>query len=168
LIGRVTAVIVMIVAISWSPLIARFNSIFEAINILLTVASPPITTVFVWGIFWKRGNSQAALASFIGGFVLGLAIFLVDFPVFGDVKIITNTWGISFMMQAWWLFVGTSIIYVLTSLVTPAPDFKKIESYTLSSPLAFLKKEEGQQFNVPLLLSGILLLIMIILYTLLK
>lgn len=168
LIGRVTAVIVMIVAISWSPLIARFNSIFEAINILLTVASPPITTVFVWGIFWKRGNSQAALASFIGGFVLGLAVFLVDFPVFGDVKIITNTWGISFMMQAWWLFVGTSIIYVVTSLVTSAPDFKKIERYTLSSPLAFLKKEEGQKYNVPLLFSGILILTMIILYTLLK
>jgi solute:Na+ symporter, SSS family len=33
LVGRVTALVVMIVAIAWSPLIARFNSIFEAITV---------------------------------------------------------------------------------------------------------------------------------------
>jgi len=165
LIGRVTAVVVMIVAISWSPLIAGFNSIFEAITVLLTVISPPITTVFVWGVFWKRGNSQGAIATFIGGFILGLTAFLVDFPVFGDVKIITETWGISFMMQAWWLFVCSSVIYIVASLLTTEPDYKKIESCTMSSPLAFLKNEEGETRNVPLILSGLLILIMILLYS---
>ena len=165
-IGRITAVVVMIVAISWSPLIARFNSIFEALNILLTVISPPITTVFVLGVFWKRGNHQGALATFIGGFLLGLAAFLIDFPVFGDVKIITETWGISFMMQAWWLFVCCSIIYIIASLLTPPPDYDKIKSCTMDSPLAFLKNEEGETRNVPLILSGMLILIMILLYSL--
>ena len=165
-IGRVTAVVVMIIAISWSPLIARFNSIFEAINILLTVISPPISAVFVWGIFWKRGNHQGALATFIGGFFLGLLTFLVDFPIIGDTKIISGVLGISFMMQAWWLFVCCSVIYVVTSLLTPAPDDKKIQGCTLSSPLAFLAKEEGNRNNLPLMISGILILIMILLYTL--
>ncbi len=164
-IGRVTAVVVMIVAISWSPLIARFNSIFEAITVLLTVISPPITAVFVWGVFWKRGNSQGALATFIGGLLLGLTAFLVDFPAFGDVKIITDIWGISFMMQAWWLFVCSSIIYIVTSLLTPAPDYKKIESCTMRSPLDFLKNDDGETRNVPLLLSGLLILMLILLYS---
>ncbi len=165
-IGRVTAVVVMIIAILWSPLIAGFNSIFEAITILLTVISPPITTVFFWGIFWKRGNEQGAIATFIGGFLLGLLVFLLDFPVIGDTKLITESLGTSFMMQAWWLFVLSSIIYVVASLLTAEPDYKKIESCTLSSPLAFLKKEEGDSNNVPLLLSGLLVLIMILLYSL--
>ncbi|WP_020527027.1 sodium:solute symporter [Flexithrix dorotheae] len=164
LIGRITAVIVMFVAISWSPLVAKFNSIFEAINILLTVISPPITTVFIWGIFWKRGNHIGAVATFIGGFLLGLIAFLIDFPVVGNTKVITEVWGISFLMQAWWLFVFCSVIYVVVSLLTPKPDYKKIESCTLSSPLAFLQKEDGEHFNLPLLLSGILVLIMILLY----
>ena len=166
-IGRVTAVVVMIIAISWSPLIARFNSIFEAINILLTVISPPITTVFVWGIFWRRGNYQGAIATFTGGFLLGLLTFLIDFPIVGNTKIISETLGISFMMQAWWLFVCCSVIYVVTSLLTPAPDYKKIQGCTLSSPLAFLTKEEGNSNNLPLMISGILILIMVLLYTLL-
>lgn len=165
LIGRITAVVVMIVAISWSPLIARFDSIFEALNVLLTVISPPITTVFVWGLFWKRGNHQGAIVTFIGGFLLGLTAFLIDFPIIGDVKVITEIWGISFMMQAWWLFVCCSIIFIVASLLTPAPDYEKIKDYTLSSPLAFLKKEEGKKHNTPLIISAVLLLVLVLLYT---
>ena len=165
LIGRVTAVLVMIVAVSWSPLIAKFNSIFVAITVLLAVISPPITAVFVWGLFWKRGNSQGALATFIGGLLLGVTVFLVDFPAFGDVKIITDIWGISFMMQAWWLFVGSSIIYMVTSLLTPEPDYKKIESCTMNAPLDFLKNDDGETRNVPLILSGLLILMLILLYS---
>ncbi len=165
-IGRITAIVTMIVAVLWSPIIARFDSIFEAITVLLTVISPPISTVFLWGVFWKRGNHQGAIATFIGGFLLGLTAFLIDFPVFGNTKIITEIWGISFMMQAWWLFVCSSIIYVVVSLLTPRPDYSKIESCTLSSPLAFLKNEEGEIRNTPLILSGILMLVMILLYSL--
>ncbi len=163
-IGRITAVVVMLIAIVWSPLIAGFDSIFEAITILLTVISPPITAVFVWGVFWKRGNNQGAIATFVGGFLLGLIAFLIDFPFIGETKILTDLWGISFMMQAWWLFVCSSFIYLITSLMTPAPDYEKIKSCTLSSPLAFLKNEEGETLNIPILLSGILIVIMILLY----
>ena len=163
-IGRITTIVVMAIAISWSPLIARFDSIFEAINILLTVISPPIATVFVWGVFWKRGNHHGAIATFIGGFVLGLLAFLIDFPIIGDVKYLTESCGISFMMQAWWLFVASSIIYVLVSLVTPAPDNEKINGLTLESPLAFLKSDREEGGRTPLVLSGILIAMMILLY----
>lgn len=163
-IGRITAIVVMIMAIAWSPLIARFNSIFEAINILLTVISPPITTVFVWGVFWKRGNHQGAIATFAGGFLLGLVAFLIDFPLIGDTKIITETLGISFMMQAWWLFVLCSVIYVVVSSMTPAPPREKTDACTLNSLRDLLVKEEGETHNRPLILAGSLVLVMVMLY----
>lgn len=164
LVGRITAVIVMVIAILWSPIIAKFDSIFEAINILLTVISPPITAVFVWGVFWKRGNNSAAIATFTGGFVLGLITFLIDFPIIGQTKIITDGLGISFMMQAWWLFVGCSVIYVMTSLMTPAPSYERIKNYTLASPGAFLANYKEKGNKGPIALSIILLIIMVILY----
>ncbi|MDR8393808.1 sodium:solute symporter [Aliifodinibius sp. S!AR15-10] len=163
-VGRITAVVVMIVAILWSPIIAQFDSIFEAINVLLTVISPPITAVFVWGVFWKRGNNPAAVATFVGGFILGVTAFLIDFPIVGDTKLLTEGLGISFMMQAWWLFVACSVIYVLTSLVTPEPDYDKIEDYTLSSPLAFLTSRVEEGGTRPLQFSLLLIVIMILLY----
>ena len=164
LIGRITAIVVMLIAIAWSPLIAKFNSIFEAINILLTVISPPITTVFVLGLFWKRGNYQGAIATFIGGFLLGLVTFLIDFPIVGETKVITETLGVPFMMQAWWLFVCSCLIYFVTSLATPPPDYNKIKNCTLSSPLAFFKKEEGERLNTPVILASLLIFILTILY----
>ena len=117
------------------------------------------------GCSGKGGNSQGAIATFIGGFLLGLVAFLVDFPIVGETKIITKTWGISFMMQAWWLFIGSSIIYVVVSLLTPEPNYQKIESCTMSSPLAFLKKEDGEKYNLPVILSGGLVFIMVLLYS---
>ena len=167
-IGRITVVVVMIIAMSWSPLIAKFNSIFEAVVVLLSVISPPISAVFIWGVFWKRGNHQGANITLIGGFILGLIAFLLDFPLIGEVKIITESWGMSFMMQAWWLFVCSSIIFFVASLLAPPPDYHRIESYTLSSPWAFLKKEPGEATNLPLILAGILILIMLSLYFLFR
>jgi len=49
-IGRWTAAIVMVLAIAWSPMIERFISIFDAINEILAVLSPPIAVVFFWGV----------------------------------------------------------------------------------------------------------------------
>jgi hypothetical protein len=42
--------------------------------------APAITTVFLLGVFWKRGTKQAALATFAAGILIGLAYFLADLP----------------------------------------------------------------------------------------
>lgn len=162
-IGRWTAVIVMLLAIAWSPMIEQFISIFDAINEILAVLSPPIATVFLLGVFWKRGTGEAAVTTIISGFVLGVIVFLVDFPVFGDVKLITEYWGMPYMLQSWWLFVTTSVIFVGVSLMTPRPDPSKIEGLTLDSPLSFLKGEVNGVTD-PRILSVILMLVMLGLY----
>ena len=80
LIGRITAVVVIILAMIWSPYCGRFENIFVVINKVPMMFAPAITTVFVLGVFWKRGTKQAALATFIAGVVIGLAYFIVDLP----------------------------------------------------------------------------------------
>ena len=84
----------------------------------------------MFGVFWKRGTKQAALTTLIFGFTLGAVAFLMDLPVFGDTKIITDGWGIHFMMQAWWLFCICSAVFVGVSLITPPPAKENIEGLT--------------------------------------
>ncbi len=79
-IGRITAGVVIVLAMIWSPYCGRFASIFVVINKVPMMFAPAITTVFVLGVFWKRGTKQAALATFIVGVVIGLAYFIVDLP----------------------------------------------------------------------------------------
>ncbi len=163
-IGRITSVVVMILAISWSPLIGRFESIFEAIAVILAMISPPVSTVFVLGIFWKRGTKQAALSTMISGFILGIITFCFDFEPISGYQYITQGWGIPFMMQAWWLFCICSLIFIVVSILTPKPDAEHTEGITLDKPLAFILKGKIKGISDPRVLSGILLTLMILLY----
>jgi SSS family solute:Na+ symporter len=163
-IGKYTAVVVMLLAIAWSPMIERFRSIFDAINTILSVLAPPIAVVFLFGVFWKRGTKEASLVTIITGFVVGVLVFLIDFPAFGNVKIITETLGIPYMMQGWWLFVFLSFLFVVISYLTPEPDYEKIKDYTMDKPLNFLLKEKVTGITDPRILSLILVVIMVILY----
>ena len=130
-----------------------------------------------WGVFWRRGTKEAALTTLALGFGLGLIAFAVDLPLItiyektneeGLVvaqQLITERWGIPFMMQAWWGFCICSVIYVLVSLMTPRPSSEQLEGLTWSDPLAFITKEEFRGLSDPRLISGALLLIMIGMYS---
>lgn len=163
-IGRVSAVIIMILAIAWSTQGGRYTSIFEAINAIASELAPPITTVFLWGVLWKRGTKQAALATLIFGFMMGIMVFILDLPVFGTEKIITNKLGIHFMMQAWWMFVICSLIFVTVSLLTPKPEAEKVEGLTWKSPRQILAGKPIRGLSDPRLLAGLLFALMVILY----
>jgi len=138
-IGRISAVVVMILAALWSTQAGRFGSIFEAINKMpAQFLAPPITAVFLWGVFWKRGTHQAALTTLLLGFGLGIIAFLIDLPVFGEVRPITDAeggLGIPFMMQAWWGFCICSGIFIVTSLLTPPPAPEKVDGVVWPNPL---------------------------------
>ncbi|MEA1875376.1 MAG: sodium:solute symporter [Bacteroidota bacterium] len=168
-IGRWTAIVVMLLAIAWSPMIERFRSIFDAINTILSVLAPPIAVIFIWGVFWKRGTKQASLVTIITGFIAGALVFMVDFPafegIFGEgVKPITDNLGIPYMMQGWWLFVFLSTIYVIVSLLTPKPDREKIKGLVFEKPIHVLTKGKITGWSDPRILSAILFVIMICLY----
>jgi len=167
-IGAVCAVVVMLVSMAWSTQGGRFGSIFEAVNKMpAQFLAPPIATVFVWGVFWKRGTRQAAIITLLLGFTLGIGVFLVDLPVFGNTQWITDAQkglGVSFMMQAWWGFCLCSLIYVIVSLLTPAPDPATVETLTWGNPLRVLFHGKLTGWTDPRALAGALFALMVILY----
>jgi SSS family solute:Na+ symporter len=163
-IGRISAIAVMLLAMAWSTQGGRYSSIFEAINTIAAYLAPPITTVFLWGVFWRRGTKQAALTTLITGFSLGVISFLIDLPVIGTEKIVSQKWGVPFMMQAWWMFCLCSVIFVVVSLLTPKPDGRNIEGLTWKNPLQVIAEGKLKGIGDPRILAGFLLLAMIVLY----
>lgn len=165
LIGKYVAVVVMILAITWSTQGDKFESIFEAINTIASVLAPPIATVFLFGVFSKRGTKEAALTTLILGFILGIMSFAADFipTVYNEPSIITETWGIPFMMQAWWLFCICTAIYFTVSYITPKPSKKQLQ-YTWDNPWQFLTDKEFKGIKDVRLYAGLLLAILLILY----
>lgn len=161
--GQATAVGVMIAAILWSTQGERFGGIFQGINAMIAVLAPPISAVFLWGVFWRRGTSAAAMTTLVTGFLLGAVAFVLDFPVFGY-QILTERWGVPFLMQAWWLFVICSLVFAGVSLVTPPPPPEVAERYCWGSPLRSLTESRWSGLLDPRLLSLLLVAAMILLY----
>jgi len=195
LVGRVTACVVMVLAMFWSTQGDKFKSIFEGGNVMIACLAPPISTVFIWGIFWRRGTRQASFCTLVVGFLLGAAAFTLDFPLVAiydktelvtsggvetvqvvtetvdgvtspvPAKLITDLWKIPFMLQAWWLFVICSVLFVVVSLCTPPPPPEQVDELCWKNPLAVISSGAVSGVSDPRILAGILLATMATLYT---
>lgn len=121
-IGKATAFAVMVLAVVFSLVAgARGGSIITIVNSIGSSIAPSISAVFILGYFWRRGTQQAATATFAVGLILGVLMFFLDFPGADGRKLITDGWGIIFMMQAWYAFVICCLVFVAVSLATPPP-----------------------------------------------
>lgn len=165
-IGRITTVFVMILAVLWSTQGGKFTSIFEAINTILSMISPPIATVFILGVFWKRGTYQASISTLVLGFVLGVIVFCINFfKDSGDgIYLIPYIREIHFLMQAVFLFIVCTTNFVIVSLLTPPPPPEKVATLTLEKPMSFITKEKLSGISDPRILSGFLVIVIVILY----
>jgi SSS family solute:Na+ symporter len=59
-IGRITTGVIMVLAMLWSTQGDQFGTIFEAVNKIPMTFAPAVTTVFVFGVLWKRGNQAGS------------------------------------------------------------------------------------------------------------
>jgi SSS family solute:Na+ symporter len=109
--GRIVTVIAMIAAIIWSPFVGHYNSIFQGMTAIICYIAPPISAVFLMGIFWSRASATAALTTLWGGSFLGFIVFILDW--FKN----STHWSIPPMMSAFYLFVICLILMIIVSLL---------------------------------------------------
>jgi len=100
--------------------------------------SPPISACFVLGIVWPRLNGSGAISSLLTGFVLGATRFvleLTDRATGGHFASPMVRWIIdmNFLHYAIFMFVVCSVVLVVVSLMTPAPDRKKLAGLTFAT-----------------------------------
>lgn len=124
-VGQFATVILVLLAAAWTPQIEKFDSLFKYLQMVVGLIAPPVVVVFIWGMFWKRGNANGAFYSLISGFVLAaLLIFInVSMPEAG-----VSQWH--FLHTAPLLFLVCSLIYVSVSLAGAKPPEEKIDEYT--------------------------------------
>jgi SSS family solute:Na+ symporter len=151
-IGRATTGVIMVLAMLWSTQGDQFGTIFQAINKIPMTFAPAVTTVFVLGVLWKRGTRQAAMATLCVGSLLGIVYFVIDLPRIGRLIVgptpasfgglVTDPafgLGIPFMLVGPLLAAVCVVIYVATSLATPAMDQEQVAAVCWDHPLDFLR-----------------------------
>jgi SSS family solute:Na+ symporter len=124
-VGQFATVIMVFLAAAWTPQIEKFDSLFKYLQMVVGLIAPPVVVVFIWGMFWKRGNANGAFFSLITGFVIAAILILlkVGMPEAG-----ISQWH--FLHTAPLLFLVCSIVYVLISLNGERPSDAKVAEYT--------------------------------------
>jgi len=111
-IGKITTVAGTVLAIIFSPMFGHYSTLFEGINKLITYVAPPITAVFLLGVFWKGASGRGAFVTLLAGMALGAVAFWLDW---------NNVYRGDFMMIAFLLFLACSAILIAVSLILPEP-----------------------------------------------
>ena len=158
-IGRAATFAAMLLAVAWSPLVGQFKSIFQGINAMICYIAPPITVVFVAGVFCRRASSRAAFVTLVAGSALGAVTFFLDF-----FKAQTG-WNVHWMMAGFYLAVICSAILTVVSLIKPdlSPSPQR-EALVWKSPLDAFRGEAWPGLGNYKLLSVLLLAVVIALY----
>ncbi len=111
-IGKITTVVGTILAIVCSPLFGHYTTLFEGINKLISYVAPPITAVFLLGVFWRRASGRSAFLTLLAGMGLGLIMFVLDW---------NHLYRGDFMLTAFALLAVCLVVMVVTSLLFPEP-----------------------------------------------
>jgi len=114
-IGRIVTGCAMVAAIAWSPYVEKLGGIFDGINTMIAFIAPPITVLFLWGVFWRKATPRAALVTAWFGTLLGLICFLLTFFKVIEQWTKQLDFGLPFLMSAVYLFIVCSMVLVFSS-----------------------------------------------------
>ncbi len=157
-IGRLATVVGVIVAIIWSPIIGRFDSIYGAIASMICYVAPPITAVFMVGIFWKRATAKAATLTLWTGFGLGIVVFLLD--IFKN----QTGWSVLFMHSAAILCLICIAIMIVASLFGKDTNTEENLKLVWDSPMTPLRIKGSAGLMNYKFLSVVLMIIAAVIY----
>jgi SSS family solute:Na+ symporter len=158
-IGRISAAVALIVSIVLLPLLNQYESLFNGINDVIAHIAPPITTVFVLGIFWKNASAKSAQYTLWFGSLLGAVVFTIN-KLMPDAVISK----IPFMMMAFYLCCACVLMQVILSYVYPVQHTGESKALYWRSPLDPLRGAAWRGIGNYKLLSALLIVLLIFFY----
>uniref|UniRef100_UPI0040495598 sodium:solute symporter n=1 Tax=Cephaloticoccus sp. TaxID=1985742 RepID=UPI0040495598 len=138
-VGRLATGVVVVLGIVWIPVMKYISGggLYQYLQSVQGYLAPPITAVFLLGLFVPRINARGAFTGLVVGFVLGLLKIALQAMAGGgalDSAGVLYAFGqINFLYYSGWLFLASVIIVVVASLTAPAPTAAQISGLTFSS-----------------------------------
>jgi len=139
--SRVATLLVAALAVAWAPQIERFGSLWQYVQGLLAYVVPPVTALYLVGLFWPRANSKGAIACLGAGLGAGAVLFAAN--------LLLGWIHLHFLYVAPILFVQSAAVLVAVSLLTSPDPPEKSQGLTWSP--AFFRAETLQLAGLPIL-----------------
>ena len=135
--GRIATGFMVLLGLLWVPFIHLISSqLYIYLQSVQAYISPPISACFVLGILWPRLNGTGAISSLLTGFVLGAVRFVTELMAARGTEFSgLMEWlvKVNFLHYAILMFVVCSVVLVGVSLMTEAPDRKRLAGLTFAT-----------------------------------
>jgi solute:Na+ symporter, SSS family len=179
LIGRIVTGVAMGLAILWSPFVGSFETIFQGANDLICYMAPPVTAVFLLGVFWRKASSKAALITMLSGSCIGAAVFVVDFFKIGQwsLPFLTSDggslglawtekgpWSVHSMITGFFMFLLSIATLIAFSNLFPDKETAERNALVWKNPLDPLRGKSWRWLGNYRFVAALLFLTMLGLY----
>ena len=168
IIGRTATFLSFVLGLALVPLLDRYDSIFKAINDVIAHIAPPITCVFVLGVFWRRASGRSAKYTMWLGSALGALLFALKTlhtwrpETFAWIPLFFHQ--TPFMMMAFYLFCFCAGVQVSLSYLLPKLPYEDKENLSWERPWDALKSAGWPGIGDYRVLAGLVFLVMVSLY----
>ena len=163
--GQLATVAVVIIGIIWIPIMANISGVlYEYLQKVQSYIAPPITAVFLLGIFHKRINAQGAFVTLIVGFIVGairIVLELVKDSLDPDGMLFVLG-DMNFLTFGAWFFLFCIILTIVVSLLTIAPSREKVINLTFGTISDEEKIKNKNSYNWVDILVSILIIAIVI------
>lgn len=157
--SRIVTFFFMIVAAVWAPQIINFGGLWTYLQQMYAIFVPPVIVLFSVGILYKRGNADGAFWTLIFGSLLGIALFLLS---------VAEIWPLHFTITIGIVVALCSIVFVVVSNTTKAPNYEDIEPYLYKKSLAIEGNENMAWYKDYRFQSAILVIMVALTYYFLR
>ena len=157
-VGRIATSIIVILGIIWIPIMGRIGGgvMYQYLQNVQSYIAPPVTTIFLMGILWKRVNAKAAIATLMAGLVLlvlrlGSEIYYQPEIAQGvEINALLFSFAtINFSHMAIFLFLFSVALCTIVTLLTEPPDYTRIRGLAFGT-LTADDKAEARSSMTPL------------------
>jgi SSS family solute:Na+ symporter len=152
-VGRVATAAVVVLGLVWIPVMSAVSELglYHYLQSVQGYLGPPITTVFLLGLFWKRINAAGALWGLGVGFVLGMGKLIIQ-TTFGvdkmaDPAFLAFIGDFNFLYFSSVLFGVSVLVVVGVSLLTAPPPEEKLAGLTYASLTAEDRRQIRESWN---------------------
>lgn len=158
-IGKIAAGVALVLSLMLLPLLNNYESIFNGLNDIIAHIAPPITCVFLLGVFWEKASAVSAKYTLWIGSAIGVAVFII-----GKVYPASAIGSIPFMMMAFYLFVVCLCLQIVLSYMYPVQHTKESATLYWKSPWEPLRGVAWRGLGSYKVLSVLLIGIMAVLF----
>jgi SSS family solute:Na+ symporter len=167
-VGRIATGIVVVSGILWIPFMKYISGeLYHYIQSVQSYIAPPIAAVFLLGLFFKRINSKGAMASLVGGFILGMGRLIAEINKEDLGGWLEKFATLNFLYFSIYLFLICIALMVVVSLLTSPPSAEKIGGLTYATTVAADKAKSRASWNyrdVTLSVIIVIILALVLIY----